>query len=218
MTELMELPIIVGVISLVCMALFPFLGTRKGEYWREWLAFAGLLVFISGAVFIFSVIWLMTLIPSNGVRIEVFGFVLIFVSFLFPAYFRTIKEDIWAARMQIGAMVSSYEEAEPEDKEKTVYTLLGTVISYAWNSAIFLILALGIGVGLFGYVAAFGVLQIIGLMLITISGVAMLGGIGLGMMVISGQVLEVFRRLLWGEDIEVESTSEGSESLQEDDV
>lgn len=218
MTELMELALIIYIVSLLCMVLFPFLGVRRGEYWREWLAFAGLLVLLSGSVFIFSVIWLMTLIPSNGVRIEVFGFVLIFVSFLFPAYFRTIKEDIWSARMQIGAMVSSYEEADPEDKEKTVYTLLGTVISYAWNSAVFLILALGIGAGLFGYVAAFGVLQIIGLMLITISGVAMLGGIGLGMVVISGQVLEVFRRLLWGEDTEVESASEGSESLQEDDV
>ena len=214
----MELAILVGVVSLLCMVLFSFLGTYRGQSWRECLAIAQFFVLAFGSVFVFSVFWLMTLIPSNGVRIEVFGFVLLFVSFLFPAYFRTITEDSEIRGRQISAIVSRYEKADPQDKEKTIYTLLGAIISYVFNSCIFLILALGIGVGLFGYVAAFGVLQILGLMLITISGLLMLGGLGLGMMVVSGQVLEVFRLVMWGEDTEVESASEDLESLQEDDV
>lgn len=219
MTESMELAILIGIVSLLCMALSSFLGAyRRGQSWREWVAFAGFLVFVSGSVFVFSVFWLMTLIPSNGVKIEVFGFVLIFVSFLFPAYFRTIMDDTELRGRQVSAMVSRYWKADPEDKTMTIYTLLGAIVSYVANGCLFIVLALGIGVGLFGYVAAIGVLQILGLMLITISGLLMLGGLGFGMMATSGRFLEAFRMVAWGEETEVESASEGSKPLQEDDV
>ena len=215
---MLELALIGYIVSLLCMVLFSFLGAYRGRGWREWVAFTGILVWLFGAFFILSVFWLLTLIPSNGVRIEVFGFVLIFVSFLFPAYFRTIMEDTEFRGRQVSAMVSRYWKADPEDKVMTINTLLGAIVSYVANGCLFIVLALGIGVGLFGYVAAFGVLQILGLMLITTSGLLMLGGLGFGMMATSGRFLEAFRTVAWGEETEIESASEDSESLQEDDV